>query len=93
MSKMNTQQVRKLDPLAPPRKTETRKEMCVNFRKQAKAKREQQKLRMPPKVTVTVDTSKAKSNIEVVRMCIKELGWREVTACFGFIRVFLFLFF
>lgn len=27
---------------------------------------------------VTIDTSKARSTAEVVRMCIRELGWREV---------------
>lgn len=29
---------------------------------------------------ITVDTSKARSNLEVVRMCVRELGWREVSA-------------
>ncbi|CAF1040081.1 unnamed protein product [Adineta steineri] len=28
---------------------------------------------------ITVDTSKARSNLDVVRMCIKELGWKECT--------------
>ena len=27
---------------------------------------------------VTVDTSKSRSNIDVVRLCLRELGWREV---------------
>ena len=27
---------------------------------------------------ITVDTSKARSNLEVVRLCIRELGWKEV---------------
>jgi len=27
---------------------------------------------------VTIDTSKARSTVDVVRMCIRELGWREV---------------
>ena len=27
---------------------------------------------------ITVDTNKARSNLEVVRLCLKDLGWREV---------------
>jgi hypothetical protein len=27
---------------------------------------------------ITVDTSKARSNLDVIRMCIRELGWKEV---------------
>ena len=27
---------------------------------------------------ITVDTSKARSNLEVVRICLRELGWKEV---------------
>jgi hypothetical protein len=27
---------------------------------------------------ITVDTSKARSNLEVVRMCLRDLGWKEV---------------
>ncbi len=27
---------------------------------------------------ITVDTSKARSNLEVVRLCVRELGWKEV---------------
>ena len=30
------------------------------------------------KSLITVDTSKARSNLEVVRLCIRELGWKEV---------------
>ena len=30
------------------------------------------------KSIITVDTSKARSNLEVVRLCIRELGWKEV---------------
>jgi hypothetical protein len=30
------------------------------------------------KSIITVDTSKARSNLEVVRLCLKELGWKEV---------------
>jgi hypothetical protein len=30
------------------------------------------------KSSITIDTSKARSNIGVVRMCIRELGWKEV---------------
>jgi len=31
-----------------------------------------------PKLEVCVDTSKARSNLDVVRLCIDELGWKEV---------------
>ena len=30
------------------------------------------------KYSITVETSRARSNIEVVRSCLQELGWREV---------------
>ena len=30
------------------------------------------------KTLITVDTSKARSNLDVVRLCVKELGWKEV---------------
>ena len=30
------------------------------------------------KNTITVDTSKARSNLEVVRLCLRDLGWKEV---------------
>lgn len=30
------------------------------------------------KSIITVDTSKARSNLEVVRLCVRELGWKEV---------------
>jgi len=30
------------------------------------------------KSLITVDTSKARSNLEVVRLCLRELGWKEV---------------
>jgi hypothetical protein len=30
------------------------------------------------KNTITVDITKARSNLEVVRLCIRELGWKEV---------------
>lgn len=33
---------------------------------------------LPVKPLITVDTSRARSNLEVVRLCLRELGWREV---------------
>lgn len=30
------------------------------------------------KSIITIDTSKARSNLEVIRLCIRELGWKEV---------------
>lgn len=41
---------------------------------------EQLVVRSPPTLSltnVTVDTSKAKSNSEVIRLCLTELGWQE----------------
>ena len=35
----------------------------------------------PNKNIITVDISKARSNLEVVRLCIKDLGWKEVNPC------------
>ena len=32
----------------------------------------------PIKPLITVDTSRARSNLEVVRLCLRELGWKEV---------------
>ena len=36
-----------------------------------------------PKLEICVDTSRARSNLDVVRLCINELGWKEVchTTC------------
>ena len=31
------------------------------------------------KTLITVDTSRARSNIEVVRLCLREMGWKEVS--------------
>jgi len=31
-----------------------------------------------PKLEICVDTSRARSNLDVVRLCINELGWKEV---------------
>jgi hypothetical protein len=30
------------------------------------------------KRSITIDTSKARSNLEVVRLCLRELKWKEV---------------
>lgn len=41
---------------------------------------DEQRPRSPPLITltnVTVDTSKAKSNSDVIRMCLRDLGWHE----------------
>lgn len=32
------------------------------------------------KGTVNVDTSKARSTVDVLRMCLKDLGWREASS-------------
>lgn len=40
----------------------------------------EERARSPPPImftNVTVDTSKAKSNSDVIRMCLNELGWME----------------
>ena len=57
--------------------------------KESKAKRDAVRvpyapLILPPahkssRVIVSVDSSKAKSNIDVLRLSLKELGWREVS--------------
>jgi len=31
-----------------------------------------------PKLEICVDTSRARSNLDVIRLCINELGWKEV---------------
>jgi hypothetical protein len=43
------------------------------------------------KSLITVDTSKARSNLEVVRLCIRELGWKEVLIFFS-LNSFIFFF-
>ena len=35
----------------------------------------------PRRAPVKVDTSKARSNIDVLRLCLRDLGWREVRDC------------
>jgi hypothetical protein len=39
------------------------------------------------KSPIIVDTSKARSNIGVVRMCIRELGWKEVIQRYYLIKL------
>lgn len=65
------------------RSAEFRREVQQKEREAARAKRDRQQaargaVKSAPRTVITVDTSKARSNIDVVRLCIRELRWREV---------------
>ena len=45
------------------------------------------------KTSITVDTSKARSNLEVVRLCLRDLGWREVLSILSFLFLAIALYF
>ena len=69
----------------PYKRTDFRYEVWLKERKalRAKAKKQSFKVEMtqqPKKAVnaVCVDTTKARSTIDVLRICLKELGWREV---------------
>ena len=68
----------------PYKKTDYRYEAWVKERKalRARAKKSSYRVDLGPqpktKTSVTVDTSRARSTLDVVRLCLKELGWREV---------------
>lgn len=71
-------------PKPPFKKTDYRYQLWLKERKalRSKAKKSSFKVEIgiQPKARhiVTVDTSKARSTLDVVRICLKELGWREV---------------
>ena len=76
-------------PKKPPyKRTDFRYEMWLKERKalRAKAKRESFKVEaqlnasLPKKAcdAICVDTTKARSTLDVIRICLRELGWREV---------------
>jgi ribosomal protein L32 len=44
------------------------------------------------KSIITVDTSKARSNLEVVRLCLRELGWKEVQIFNKLFQLFFLLY-
>ena len=71
-------------PVNPFKKTDYRHALWVKDRKamREKAKKKSFKVELGPqsqkKGVITVDTSKARSNLDVLRICLKNLGWREV---------------
>ena len=70
--------------VCPHKKTDFRHALWARERKfqREKARKTRFKVEMgrqPRGNTVTVDTSKARSNIDVLRLCLKELNWREVS--------------
>lgn len=73
-------------PLCPHKKTDFRYELWVKERKSLREKAKRNSFRVNTvepsggkKGLVTIDTSKARSNADVVRLCLQELGWREVS--------------
>ncbi len=72
-------------PLCPHKKTDFRYQLWIKDRNELKAKAKKRSFRVdlgpssqPKKNAVLVDTSKARSNLDVVRLCLHDLGWREV---------------
>ena len=75
----------------PYKKTDYRYELWKSQRKLLKEKAKRDSYKVQPSATVeqpktkgiiTIDTSKARSNSDVIRLCLKQLGWREVIPCF-----------
>ena len=71
----------------PHKRTDLRYELWVKERRAIRERAKKNCFRVAPseqkmkKGTVTVDTTKARSNVDVVRLCLQELGWREVSLC------------
>lgn len=63
--------------------TDFRRDLHLKSKREQHARKERlralQEAKHLSKNAVTIDTSRGRSNIDVVRMCIKELGFREVT--------------
>lgn len=71
-------------PLCPHKKTDFRYQVWLKERRTLYAKARKSSFRVeigkqPRRAPVTIDTSKARSNIDVVRLCLRQLGWREVS--------------
>ena len=82
----NDQQKKDQAPLCPHKKTDFRYQLWLKERKALKETARKNSFRVEskgnpmPKNAVTVDTSKARSIIDVVRLCLQELGYKEVIA-------------
>lgn len=64
------------------RVSDFRRELTFREKKVAEIKREQMKtlaeVKQVPKFMITVDLSHARGNLDALRMCLKELEWKEV---------------
>ena len=62
--------------------TDFRRELAYREKKVAEIKREKMKIladiRPVPKFMVTLDLSHARGNMDALRICLKELEWKEV---------------
>ena len=62
--------------------TDFRRELSYREKKVAEIKREKMRIladmRPVPKFMVTLDLSQARGNIDALRICLKELEWKEV---------------
>ena len=85
-------------PLCPHKKTDFRYQLWLKERKALREKAKRNRFRVdmkdPPasglrKAVVTIDTSKARTNTDVVRLCLQELGWREVSAYQSLVSVYV----
>lgn len=70
-------------PKCPHRITDYRHQLWIEEHRKAKQLAKKASFRVelgpqPKRAPFTVDTSKARSNIDVVRLCLQELGWKEV---------------
>ncbi|KAH3874153.1 hypothetical protein DPMN_037395 [Dreissena polymorpha] len=63
-----------------------RRELSFREKKVAEIKREKMKIladiKPVPKYMITVDMSHARGNLDAVRMCLRELEWKEVIVDF-----------
>lgn len=62
--------------------TDFRRELHLRHKRDEHAKKERMKAlqesKLISKYAITIDTSRARSNCDVLRMCVKELGFKEV---------------
>lgn len=77
--------------VCPHKKTDFRYQLWLQERKTLHERAKRRSFRVEPKTqatrrdAVTIDTSKARSNLDVLRLCLQELGYREV----GFAELYM----
>jgi len=73
------------NPLCPFKPTDFRYAAWKAERKALRFRAKKNRFRVEPgpqpknRSAISIDTSKAKSTVDVLRLCLKDLGWREVS--------------